>query len=563
QQPSLREVAGMSQSNVSRRAVLLGTSSAAATAVLGGGAWWALRPDDATSTPARVAPTAEAVTRAERARRARGTGRTVRASLVAEQGSVDLGGRTVRTWAYGGELPGKVIRCTAGDRLEVDVRNKLPEATTVHWHGLRLRNDMDGVPHLTQPLIAAGATKRYAFTAPDPGTYWLHPHVGVQRERGLYAPLIVDDPHEAGDYDAEFTVVLDDWTDGVAATPDQVLATLRKGGMMNRYETRVLAGAVPDRSKQWQYHVPREVTDSPAGKKARTAPQRLASQVDYPFYLLNGRLPTAPGTFRAKPGQRARIRLINAGGATVFRVALGGHRMTVTHTDGFPVTPVTVDTLQIASGERYDLLVTLKDGAFPLVAVAEGKRAQALGVIRTGSGTAPDAAVDVPELGGRLLALTDLHATGAVREKEQAPDVTHTAYLTGDMMKFSWHINAETYHPDRPFTGITPLTVHGGERVRLQLVNQTPMYHPMHLHGHTFTVRAVSDTSGRDEKALTGGVRKDTLMVPPGERITVDFTADNPGQWLLHCHNAYHMATGMAAILSYAPTGASATVDGA
>ncbi|GGL36083.1 putative oxidase (copper-binding protein) [Streptomyces anthocyanicus] len=551
----------MSQSLVSRRAVLLGAAGTAGVAALGG-AWWALRPEEATAAPTRVASSSEAVRRAEQARRGRGTGRTVHASLTAEQGHADLGGRTVPTWSYGGNLPGQVIRCTAGDRLQVDVRNRLPKPTTVHWHGLRIRNDMDGVPHLTQPLIAAGDSMRYDFTVPDAGTYWFHPHVGLQRERGLYAPLIVDDPHERGAYDVEFLVVLDDWTDGVADSPDRILATLRKGGMKARYETRVQEGQIPDRSKQWQYHVTREVTDSPAGKMAKTMAQRMASSVDYPLYLLGGRLPSAPRTFRAKPGQRARIRLINAGGATVFRVALGGHRLTVTHTDGFPVEPVTVDTLQIASGERYDLLVTLDDGAFPLVAVAEGKQAQALGIVRTASGDAPDASVDVPELGGRLLDLSDLRATEAVRETAQEPDVTHTAYLTGDMMKFSWHVNAETYHHDKPFSGITPLVVRAGERVRLLLVNQTPMYHPMHLHGHTFTVRSVSDTSGKDEKSLSGAVRKDTLMVPPGERISVDFTADNPGQWLLHCHNAYHMATGMATVLSYVPQGSGARAAG-
>src|SRR5206468_3296047 len=141
----------------------------------------------------------------------------------------------------------------------------------------------------------------------------------------------------------------------------------------------------------------------------------LAGHVEYPFYLLNGRLPTAPATFTAKPRQRARIRLINAAGTTVFRVALGDHPLTVTHTDGYPVDPVTVDTLQIASGERYDLLVTLADGVFPLVAVAEGKAAQALGIIRTATGPTPPPTAAPTQLTGRLLDVTELRATAAVR----------------------------------------------------------------------------------------------------------------------------------------------------
>ncbi|MQA05939.1 MAG: multicopper oxidase domain-containing protein [Streptosporangiales bacterium] len=410
---------------------------------------------------------------------------------------------------------------------------------------------MDGVPHLTQRAIPPGDRMRYAFTVPDPGTHWLHPHVRVQRERGLFAPLIIDDPHDRGDYDVEFVVVLDDWIDGADATPDQVLATLRRGGMNARYETPVTAGKIPDRSRSWHYHVPAKLASPKPGITPMPIPARLASAVDYPFYLLNGRLPTAPHTFRAKPGQRARIRVINAGGASVFRVALGGHRLTVTHTDGFPVQPTTVDTLQVASGERYDLLITLGDGAFPLVAVAEGKAAQALGVIRTAAGPTPppDAAPD--ELAGRLLDLADLRATPEVRAAEHALDVDRALYLTGDMKTFTWRINAETYNAEKPYAGITPVPVREQEQVRLVFLNQTPMYHPMHLHGHTFTVRSVGTTTSKTERPFPSGTRKDTLMVPPGERISIDFTADNPGQWLVHCHNAYHLATGMATIVSY------------
>jgi FtsP/CotA-like multicopper oxidase with cupredoxin domain len=535
---------------VSRRSLLLGTAGAAGVAATGG-AWLTLRPDDAADA-GRVGPSSDAVQRAEELRRTNGSGRTVSAALTAEQTEVDLGGRVVRTWAYDGRLPGPIVRCRAGDQLEVDLANRLPEPTTVHWHGLRLRNDMDGVPHLTQPPIAPGATMRYSFVAPDPGTYWFHPHVGLQRERGLFAPLVIDDPADPGDYDAEFIVVLDDWIDDVAASPDDVLAALRAGGADARYISPVQVGKIPDASGSWQYHVPPALAAAPPGTPSVVS--RLASSVDFPFYLLNGRLPTAPPTFRAAPGQRARIRLINAAGATVFRVALGGHRLTVTSTDGFPVEPVTVDTLQIASGERYDLLVTLHDGAFPLVAVAEGKAAQAFGIVRTAGGTAPPADAAPAALSGRLLALADLRASPQVRVERRPPDARHTAYLTGDMNTFAWRINAETYHHDRPFHGITPLPVGAGQRVQLELVNQTPMYHPMHLHGHTVAVRSISDLRRTHDTALPAGTRKDTLMVAPGERLVVDFTADNPGQWLVHCHNAYHMATGMAAVLSYVPS---------
>ncbi|WP_116040328.1 multicopper oxidase family protein [Amycolatopsis palatopharyngis] len=533
---------------VSRRSVLLGAAGLAGAAATGG-TWWALRQGEGDG---RVLASSDAVTGAEQARRAGGTGRVSTASLTAEPAEVDLGGRVVRTWAYNGQLPGPVLRCTAGDELAVEVNNRLPEPTTVHWHGLRLRNDMDGVPQLTQEPVAPGERMRYEFVAPDPGTYWLHPHVGLQRERGLYSPLIIDDPREPGDYDVEFVVVLDDWIDDAAATPDQVLAELMGGdGMNSRYRTPVRAGMIPDESRSWQYHVPAGLANPPKGITPESPASRMASSVEFPFYLLNGRLPTAPQTFHAKPGQRARIRLINAGGASVFRVALGGHRLTVTHTDGFPVEPVTVDTLQIASGERYDLVVTLADGAFPFVAVAEGKGAQALGIVRTASGSAPPPTAAPAELSGTLLALSDLRAAPSVHLGEGPPDRTHTLYLTGDMNRFAWRINAETYQHQRPFDGITPMPVRQGQRVRLEMINQTPMYHPMHLHGHTFVVRAIGDTGRRDTTKLPQGTRKDTVMVGPGERLVADLVADNPGQWLVHCHNAYHMASGMAALMSY------------
>ncbi len=168
----------MSGPSISRRSLLLGALGLAGVAATGG--TWAALPPPATGVVAgQVMAGSEAVLRVERARLARGTGRRVRATLTAEPVDVDLAGRVVRTWGYGGQIPGKILRCYAGDHLEVDVRNRLPEPTSVHWHGLRLRNDMDGVPNLTQPAVAPGETMRYSFVAPDPGTYWFHPHAVV------------------------------------------------------------------------------------------------------------------------------------------------------------------------------------------------------------------------------------------------------------------------------------------------------------------------------------------------------------------------------------------------
>jgi multicopper oxidase len=427
------------------------------------------------------------------------------ATLQARRTDVDLGGRVVRTWAYGDAVPGPVLRGRVGDTLAVRVDNRLPEETTVHWHGLAVPNDMDGVPDLTQAPIAPGQRGTYRFTLPHPGTYWYHPHVGVQPDRGLYGALIVDDPAEPGRYDLELLVVLDDWLDGTGRTPDDVMRDMRRGAMEmgSRPRSAVLGGEGGD--------------------------------VTYPYYLVNGRLPDAPATFRARPGQRARIRVVNAGADTAFRVALGGHRLTVTHSDGFPVRPVTVDTLVIAMGERYDLEVRLGDGAFPLVAVAEGKRGHARAVVRTASGPTPPATALPHELRGRMLRLEDLRATPRALLPRRLPDRTHDLVFEGDMMGSGWTINGHGYDPERA------LPLARGEVVRLRFVNLSSMFHPVHVHGHTFQVR------GRGG----AGPRKDTVTVVPLQTVVADLVADNPGRWLAHCHNLYHSMSGMMALLAY------------
>ena len=167
----------------------------------------------------------EAVERREQDRRATDA-RVVRAELSAVPMQLDLAGRVVETWGYSRS----VLRATAGDILEVQLSNELPETTTVHWHGLALRNDMDGMQDVTQQPIARGESFTYRFVAPDPGTFFFHPHVGLQLDRALYAPLIVDDPDETGAYDVEHVLVLDDWLDGIDGTPERAFGELTDTG---------------------------------------------------------------------------------------------------------------------------------------------------------------------------------------------------------------------------------------------------------------------------------------------------------------------------------------------
>lgn len=449
-------------------------------------------------------------------------------TLAAAPTTVDLGGKTVSTWAYGESLPGPLIRATAGDLLRITLENRLPEASTIHWHGIRLHNAADGVPGMTQDPVEPNTSFSYEFVAPDPGTYFLHSHVGLQLDRGLYAPLIIDDPDEPGDYDAEWIVTLDDWIDGTGQTPDEVLAALTgaspsdSGGM--DHGDMPMGDDPADGGSGGMDH-----GDMPMGEE----PWGDAGDVTYPHFLLNGRIPEAPEIFEAKPGQRVRLRLINASADTIFALALGDHDLFVTHSDGFAVEPVTAKALYLGMGERYDVVVTVKDGMFPLVARPVGKPSggQGLAVLRTGAGEAPAADVQVRELDGEVLIGSTLEPAEAARLEDRAVDTELELAFQGSMRPYQWAINGAPYGQN------TPLSIREGQRARILATNQTMMSHPLHIHGHTF--------------ALPSGLRKDTVMLAPMESFALDFDADNPGRWAAHCHNAYHQEAGMMTEIDY------------
>lgn len=489
---------------LSRRRFLVATGG---TAVGGLVAACAAGPGPAAAR--RITATSPRVLAVERARRS-ASQPTTEVSLTAIPGEVDLGGKVVRTWSYGGQLPGREIRVRRGDLLSVSLHNNLPDATTIHWHGVALRNDMDGVPDLTQRAIGSRGDFRYEFTVPNTGTFFFHPHVGVQLDRGLYAPLIVEDPDAPDAYDTELVVVLDDWLDGLGRDPDGVFKELRAGGMSN------MGGPGMARSP---------LLGGDAG------------DVTYPYFLANGRLAAAPQVVATRPGQRIRLRLINAGSDTAFRVGLPGVPMAVTHTDGFPVQPVNADALLLGMAERIDAIITVPDRPVPLLALAEGKNGFAALVLQPGRGAAPDPAALVAQLSSRpVLMATDTRAADAVRLAERVvPDVVHDLKLGGPDGGYTWTINGQVYDPQRG------VPVREGQRVRLRFTNSTTMFHPMHLHGHTFQVRAPGGS----------GPRKDTVNVLPGRTVEVDFDADNPGQWLTHCHNVYHGEAGMMTMVSY------------
>lgn len=472
-------------------------------------------------SPSFLRPDSAAVTAVEANRRH--TGKIVNRALTAEQTTLDLGGKTIKTWAYRGASATKPIRGNVGDTLKVTLNNELSDPTSLHWHGLALRNDMDGVPALTQEAIPPGDTFAYEFTLPEPGTFWFHPHVGVQLDRGLYAPLIIDDPKEKADYDKEWIIVLDDWLDGVTATPDEVLKELSQGMMGH--------GGME--------HGGMDMGAMRMGNTLMGATSPLlggdAGDVYYPLYLINGKPSNDPQTFNAKPGERIRLRIINAGGDTAFRFGVEEHSLTITHTDGFPVEPFEAESLVLGMGERYDAIVTAGDGAFAVIAEALGKQDQAFAILRTGLSATPPKGTKLPQTNRPIFA-TDLKAASSVVLPSRSIDRTLTLELTGGMEKYDWAINGHQMDMEQPLRDA--LGIIEGERIALEFKNSTSMWHPMHLHGHTYQLPG-------------GGSRKDTSIILPGTTLRVEFDADNPGQWLTHCHNVYHGEAGMMATIAY------------
>ena len=267
----------------------------------------------------------------------------VQKTLRAAPSIIDLGGTLAEAWAYNDTLPGSTFEptraiCCASTWT---TNSPAPPRSTGTECPFRTTSMASG---LTQNPIQPGQQHLYEFTAPQPGTYFFHSHVGVQLDRGLYGPLIVDDPVEPGRYDAEWTVVLDDWLVVDGQTPEDMFRRLNA-----RRPSTTGTQAVQLSSRNEPFFGD-------------------AGDIPYPLYLINGAVPTAPVTHQGRPGDRVRLRVINAASDTIFALALGGHRLTVTHTDGHPVKPHTTSALYLGMGERYDLLVTLGDGVFPLVA---------------------------------------------------------------------------------------------------------------------------------------------------------------------------------------------------
>ncbi|MCC6611656.1 MAG: multicopper oxidase family protein [Burkholderiales bacterium] len=406
-------------------------------------------------------------------------------------------------WAYNAAVPGPTLRVRQGDRLRVRLENGLDEGTTVHWHGIRLPNAMDGVPDLTQPLVAPGQSFQYEFVVPDAGTYWYHPHQRSYEQigRGLSGALIVEE-REPIRVDRDVLWVLGDWR----LERD---ASIR-GGFGNFMDL------------------------SHNGRVGNTV-------------TINGHVPES---FPVRAGERIRLRLVNAASARIFGLRFQGHEPRIVALDGQPVEPHAPEggVFVLAPAQRADLVIDMVGDPGSRHEVHDGfYRNLEYRLIEI-------AYAAEPPLRARPLDAPIRLPTNPLAEPDLARAERHDLVLTGGMMGnmrglprgMAWAVNG-TANSCGSGKVIDPLFIlRRGRSCVLRLVNETQWHHPMHLHGHAF--RVIS----RDARPTRYREWLDTVLLAPRETAEIAFVADNPGDWLLHCHVLEHQASGMTVCLRVA-----------
>ena len=529
-----------------------------------------------------------------------------------------VGGRTGHAITVNGTLPAPLIRLREGQTARLSVTNTLDEDTSIHWHGVLLPFQMDGVPGISFPGIRPRETFVYEFPVIQSGTYWYHSHSNLQEAMGHYGPIVIDpagaDPVA---YDSEHVLVLSDWS---FMHPHEILEKLKKSpGYFNRQRT-TLAGLIDGSDRM-------SLEERRMWGAMRMDPRDILDVNGTTYtYLINGHGPEENWTGLFRPGERVRLRIINASAMSIFNVRIPGLPMTVVNADGENVRPVETDEFQISVAETYDVIVRpTEDRAYTVVSEAIDRSGMgratlaprlgmmaevpplrpvpnltmrdmgmggAMGGMDHGSmagmdhGAAsggdmaamdhgamnmrdpqnapPDMAVGVgvdmvnmspinrlgerpiglEHVPHRVLVYTDLVSLDPNKD-QRPPSRTMEIHLTGNMERFMWGFDG------RKFSELVePIRFERNERVRVTLVNDTMMAHPIHLHGHFFEL-------------VTGGPAghqplKHTVNVLPGGKVTFDLTADNPGDWAFHCHMLMHMHAGMFNVVTVRPmTGAS------
>jgi CopA family copper-resistance protein len=525
-----------------------------------------------------------------------------------------------------GSVPAPTLRWRDGDTVTLRVANTLDEDASIHWHGILLPANMDGVPGLSFHGIRPGETYVYRFKVKQGGTYWYHSHSGFQEQRGLYGPLIIDplEP-EPFKYDREHVVMLTDWTD---ESPERVFAKLKKQSDYYNFHQRTLGDFVRDVR---QRGLKATLAERKMWGEMRMNPTDLADVSGHTYtYLMNGMPPAANWTGMFTPGERVRLRFINGSAMSYFDVRIPGLKMTVVAADGQYIHPVTVDEFRIATAETYDVIVEPSgQDAFTIFAQAIDRTGFAAGTLaareglraaipdldprpmltmadmghggmdhaamghdmsaaqdasksvssgaaapHAGHGAPPAAAPQDPHAGYEMPAATagmqqhpasedgnplvDMQTMTptsrlddpgiGLRDNDRRvltyadlrslfddpdgrePGRTLELHLTGHMGRFAWSFNGIK------FADADPIRLTYGERLRIVLVNDTMMMHPIHLHGMWSDI---------EDDAGAFHVRKHTVDMPPGTKRSYRVTADALGRWAYHCHLLFHMEAGM------------------
>ncbi len=536
--------------------------------------------------------------------------------LTVGHASWSIDGRQGHAVTVNGTVPGPLIHLKEGERVRLSVVNTLDEETSIHWHGLLVPFQFDGVPGISFPGIKARETFTYEFPVIQSGTYWYHSHSGLQEQMGHYGPLVID-PREADPvtYDREHVIVLSDYS---FTPPHTIMKKLKQQPGVFNFQKQTLADLIAGEGLSLKERL--------HWAEMRMDPTDISDVTGAAYtYLVNGHGPADNWTALFTPGERVRLRIINASAMTIFNVRIPGIALRVVQADGQNVRPITVDEFQIAVAETYDVVVgPMPDQAFTLVAEAVDRSGMAratltpreglsapvpplrkrptatmkdMGMGDIGGGemdhaamghampgmtaAAPPSAPASPparamahsmsmrdpanapqvkmgpgvqsiapmpvdrtgepgqgleDVGHKVLVYTDLVALTA-NPDPRPPARTKEIHLTGNMERFMWSFDGMTL-------GEAPIAFRKDERVRIVLVNDTMMAHPIHLHGHFFEV--VNGHPGHHP-------RKHTVNVPPGGKVTLDLTADAPGDWAFHCHLMFHMHAGMIQVMSVRP----------
>ena len=483
--------------------------------------------------------------------------------------------------AINGQVPGPTLRFREGDTVTIRVTNRLRTTTALHWHGLIVPADMDGVPGVSFAGIAPGETFTYRFKVNQSGTYWYHAHARFQEQVGLYGSIVID-PRNGERHAAqrEHVILFSDWTD---LDPEHIYRTLKLQSDYYNRGKRTAGDFIRDARSQG---VRATLAERRMWGAMRMQPTDLADVSGYAYtYLTNGVTPAGNWTGTFAKGERVRLRFINGSAMSVLDLRIPDLKLTVVAADGQDIEPVTVDELRIAAAEVYDVLVEPQhDRAYTIFAQAIDRSGYARGTLAPREGmeapvppleprpilamsdmgmahggthagmhhdvseakaspttptvdmrtAQPRTNLDDPgpglrDNGRRVLTYADLHTIGGPIDRRE-PGRELALRVTGHMQRFIWSFDG------RKFSEAPPLHFTHGERLRIALVNDTMMTHPIHLHGMW---SEVEDESG----AFL--VRKHTVALQPGQQIRYAVTADALGRWAFHCHLLYHMEAGM------------------